>query len=148
MRFVVVDTDTGTRPRLRPSLLAAVALGGFLGTLSRYQVGLAWTTPAGHVPWATLVINVSGAALIGVLGVVILERFPMIRHLRPFGLTGLLGGWTTMSTLAVDTVVLGQHHHWAAAAVYVSVTLVASLAAVFVGARLTRLASFPPVPAG
>src|SRR5437870_9182921 len=42
-------------------VLAAIAAGGFLGALGRYEVGLAWPTPAGHVPWATFAINISYA---------------------------------------------------------------------------------------
>ncbi|AHH95170.1 fluoride efflux transporter CrcB [Kutzneria viridogrisea] len=83
-------------------VLAAIAVGGALGSLARY--GLAQLLPAepGRVPWATFTVNVVGCALIGVLMVVITEVLTPHRLLRPLLGVGVLGGLTTFSTFAVE----------------------------------------------
>src|SRR5205807_5473442 len=55
-------------------VLVAIAAGGCLGALGRYELGLAWPTPPGHVPWATFTINSSGAFLLGLVLTLLLER--------------------------------------------------------------------------
>ncbi len=117
----------------RPTVLAAVVLGGFLGTLARYGVGAAWPTPTGHFPTATFVINTSGAFLLGSLLTLPLERAWPMAHFRPFLATGLLGGWTTYSTFAVDADVLAKGGHLLLAVGYLAATLGAGIAAVMLG---------------
>ena len=124
--------------RARLDGLAAIFAGGGLGTLGRYELGLAWPTRAGHFPLATFTVNTSGALLIGVLLVLILERFPPNRYARPFVVVGGLGGWTTMSTLAMETVLLAKGDHPVVAAGYLVATLVAGMAAVAAGVTLGR----------
>jgi len=84
-----------------PRVLGVVALGGVIGSLARY--GLAEAIPHGPTgfPWATFVTNVLGCFAIGLL----LTRLTPRSHplLRPFLGTGILGGFTTFSTFAVDT---------------------------------------------
>ncbi|GAA4678250.1 fluoride efflux transporter FluC [Phytohabitans rumicis] len=105
-------------------VLAAVAAGGALGAAARYGVGLAWP----HF-LATLVVNVTGCLLIGALA----ELSPPHRLARPFLGTGVLGGYTTFSTYAVETrTLLADGRPWTAAA-YVVGTLIAALAAVQLG---------------
>src|SRR4051795_5688952 len=83
---------------------AAAALGGVVGALARWGVARALPSPAGGWPWATLLVNLTGCALIGFLLAVLLARFPTSPWLRPFLVTGVLGGYTTFSTFAVETV--------------------------------------------
>ena len=78
--------------------LAAVAAGGAVGSLCRWGVGLA----AGGSHWATLLVNVTGAFAMGVL-VAWLARGTAHPLTRPFLSVGLLGGWTTYSSFALDT---------------------------------------------
>jgi crcB protein len=98
-------TAPPTAARLgRPAwdVVAAVALGGALGAVTRYGIAVAWPhTPAGF-PWATLVTNLTGCALIGVLMQVVETRVARHRLVRPFLGTGVLGGFTTFSTYAVE----------------------------------------------
>ena len=77
--------------------LLAVAAGGAIGSLGRWLVALA----AGGTGWGTLVVNITGAFALGLL-VVWLEAG--VRHplARSFLAVGLLGGWTTYSTFALD----------------------------------------------
>lgn len=111
----------------------AVALGGVLGALARYGLGRAWPSPTGTFPWATFAVNVSGCLLIGLLLVRLLEAGAVHPLWRPFLGTGVLGGYTTFSTYAVDTRVLVDEGHVALAAVYVVGTVVAALLAVQLG---------------
>lgn len=86
----------------------AAAMGGALGALARWGVGEALPSDAGAWPWATLLVNLSGCLGLGVVLGVVLPRHPGSRWLRPFLATGVLGGYTTYSAFAVETVQLGE----------------------------------------
>lgn len=117
-----------------------VALGGALGALARWAVGAALpSSPAGW-PWATLLVNLTGCLLIGVLLVVLVERFPGSPWLRPLLATGVLGGYTTYSTFAVDVVLLAEAGAWATATGYVVASVLGGLLAVVAGLLLGRTA--------
>lgn len=86
--------------------LAWVAAGGTIGTLIRAALEGAFPAAPGAVPWTTLVINVTGAFVLGLLLESLALRGPDAgrrRDLRFFLGTGLLGGYTTYSTFAVET---------------------------------------------
>src|SRR5208282_1937480 len=85
-----------------PGTPYAVALGGGLGTLARYGLDRAVPTQVGHFPTATLLVNLSGSLLIGLLLPFALGQAARRPLLRPFLITGILGGWTTFSALATD----------------------------------------------
>ena len=89
------------------AVLATVALGGVIGSLGRYAVGVALPHRPGAFPWATLVVNVTGAFAMGLLVAYLVDRPGAHRLARPFVGVGVLGGWTTFSALAVDVVQLG-----------------------------------------
>lgn len=119
-----------------PRILATIALGGMVGSLGRYAVGLTLPHGAGDFPWATFTVNVSGALAMGMLVAYLVDR-PGVHDLaRPFLAVGLLGGWTTFSALAVETVSLGTAGHHGVAIGYVAATFVAGVLAVEVGDRL------------
>ena len=127
-------------PRVSPSpgTMAAIFVGGALGTLARYLLDTAHPAPAGHFPLTTLLINLSGSLAIG-FAVPLAERFvgpaPWI---RPLAIVGLLGGWTTYSTLAVDSVLLAKGGHGLLCAGYLAATVIGGIAAVMVGNRVGR----------
>lgn len=101
--------DPGQRPRRagpRPDVLAVIAAGGVLGAEARYGIGVLLPHAGDTWPWSTLVVNVSGCVLIGVLMVVITEFVDAHRLVRPFLGIGLLGGYTTFSTATVDALTL------------------------------------------
>src|SRR5204862_7063863 len=121
-------------------VLAVVAVGGGLGAVARYGAGQLWPTPPGGFPWATFAVNVLGCLLIGVLMVLITEVWSAHRLARPFLGVGVLGGFTTFSTYAVDIQQLVAAGAARAALAYLAGTLVAALAAGYAGIALTRLA--------
>jgi CrcB protein len=116
-----------------PDVLAAIAVGGFIGSLGRYELTLAWATPPGGVPWATFAINTSGAFLLGMILTAMLERIGPTRFLRPFSCVGVLGGWTTMSTFAVDSDLLVKDGHVTAAVVYMAATVLVGVSVAWIG---------------
>lgn len=115
-----------------------VALGGGLGAVARYGLGQLWPTLPGGFPWATFVVNGLGCLLIGVLMVLITELWPAHRLARPFLGVGVLGGFTTFSTYAVDIRILLQPGTVGTAFAYLAGTLIAALLAVIAGVWATR----------
>ncbi len=133
--------STRTRRRLQRNgpLVLAVAAGGALGSLLRFEAGLIWPTGPGAFPTTTLLINLTGCLVIGLFLVVITEVWTPHHLLRPFFGTGVLGGFTTFSTYSLDIVTLFRQGHAAAAMLYLGVTAVGALLAVALGMLLARL---------
>ncbi|KUN05981.1 chromosome condensation protein CrcB [Streptomyces yokosukanensis] len=120
-------------------VVAVVALGGALGACGRYALTLAWPTPPGTFPWATFWTNVAGCAVIGVFMVLITEVWTAHRLVRPFFGTGVLGGFTTFSTYAVDIRRLVDAGRPALGPAYLAATLCAALGAVWLASAAARL---------
>jgi fluoride exporter len=118
--------------------LAVISAGGVLGALARYGLTVAFPPVPGHFPWTTFGINVTGCLLIGVLMVLVTDLWAGRRLLRPFLGVGVLGGYTTFSTYAVDIRGLVQNGAPLVAAVYLVGTVVAAICAVFAGVAATR----------
>jgi CrcB protein len=126
------------RGRHDATVLAAIAAGGATGAAARYLIGQGWPTPAGAFPVTTLAINVLGCALIGVLMVLITDVWRRQRLIRPFLGTGVLGGFTTFSAYTVDIQRLVAGAHVGTALLYLTVTPICALLAVWVTATATR----------
>ena len=88
----------------------AVSFGGALGSMARHFVNLEMAHRFERsVPYATAIVNLAGAALIGWLGgLVATERVVMSTTLRTFVFVGILGGFTTFSSFMLDTFTLGH----------------------------------------
>lgn len=125
--------------RSQAPVVAVVAVGGALGATARYALTLAWPTPVGGFPWATFWTNVIGCAVIGVFMVLITDVWAAHRLVRPFFGTGVLGGFTTFSTYAVDIRRLVDTGHPRTGLAYLAATLVAALAAVWLASVAARL---------
>jgi CrcB protein len=119
-------------------VIAVVALGGALGATARYALSLHWPTPPGGFPWATFWTNVIGCAVIGVFMVVITDVWAAHRLVRPFFGTGVLGGFTTFSTYAVDIQKLVDHGRPGTGLAYLAATLLAALTAVWLASAAAR----------
>ncbi|NLU76680.1 fluoride efflux transporter CrcB [Streptomyces sp. HNM0575] len=124
--------------RGRWPVLVAVALGGAVGSGLRYGASLIWPVASGGVPWTTLWVNVTGCAVIGVFMVVISDVWAAHRLVRPFFGTGVLGGYTTFSTYAVDVERLVDAGRARAGLAYMTGTLLAALVAVWSAVWITR----------
>lgn len=118
--------------------LAAVFVGGALGTLARAGLSaVVMREPAGW-PWATFIVNILGAFLVGYFTTRLLERLPLSSYRRPLLGTGLCGGLTTFSTMQVETVTMIEHGEWAKAAAYSTSSIVLGLLAVHLATVLVR----------
>ena len=126
--------------RSRWDILLVVAVGGAVGSLARWSIdhALPWSTD--RFPVATLLENVSGALALGVLMVLLADLWPTNRYLRPFAGVGVLGGYTTFSTYALELRQLLAAGRPATALAYLFVSLVAGLVAVWLGMTTARLA--------
>jgi CrcB protein len=138
------DGDPGRPVHLRWSSLGLVALGGAVGTGIREALALTWPAPAGDIPTTILLINVVGAFALGLLLEALARRGPdegRRRGLRLLLGTGVLGGFTTYSALAVDAAsltgsALGVAFAYAALSLVVGAA--ASVAGIAAGAALHR----------
>jgi fluoride exporter len=119
--------------------LVAISIGGVIGALARYAISTAF--PPGTFAWVTLLINVAGCLLIGMLMVAITEVWRAHHLVRPFLGVGVLGGFTTFSTYIVDAQRALQAGAARAGLIYLAATLVGALVAVFTGTSLIRLLS-------
>ena len=119
----------------------AIAVGGAIGSMARHGVnhlvharGLTTRFPAG-----TIVVNVAGCFVIGVLaGLVASDRLALRLHWREFVFVGLLGGFTTFSTFGLDTLLLARTHSTGHAMLNIAAQVVGGLAAVWAGYALAH----------
>jgi CrcB protein len=123
----------------RWDVVLVVAAGGALGSLARWGLGEVLAAGAGRFPWATFIENVTGSFALGALMVFVIDVWPPSRYVRPFVGVGVLGGFTTFSTYALDTRALVVADRVPLAAVYLFGTLAAGLAAVWLGIAVARL---------
>jgi CrcB protein len=101
------ELDPAHRPPSRFDVVAAF-VGGAIGTLARYGFDRAWPEGDGAFPHTTNVINTIGAFAIGVIASLLARHYPDRHGARAFLITGLLGGWTTMSALGVADARIGS----------------------------------------
>lgn len=109
--------------------------GGCLGGLARYAVVRGWAAPEGTFPWSVLVINCSGALVLGA----VLTALPRSRDgLRALLGPGFCGAWTTFSAITVTVDQLISNGHPATGLAYLGASAVGGLAAVCVGMAAGR----------
>lgn len=120
-------------------ILAVIALGGALGALGRYGLEVVWPREGAGFPLGMFVVNVLGCALIGVLMVLVSERGTPVNPLvRPFLGAGVLGGFTSFSTYAIDVSQLLDEGAAGVALAYLGGTVTVALLAVWGAAAVTR----------
>ena len=120
----------------------AVALGGALGSLARFWLTAAMATLTGpRFPWGTLLINVLGSFVIGLVAAITLTpaRIAMHPDLRVFLMVGVCGGFTTFSAFSLQTLELLQSGDTWPAAGYMAGSLLLCVAGAWVGWLLGRV---------
>ncbi len=116
-----------------------VFIGAGIGGALRHAVNLAAARIAGiGFPYGTLAVNLVGGLAMGLLAAWFALKVDAPQGLRLFLTTGILGGFTTFSAFSLDVAVLAERGQLAAAASYVLLSVIGSIAAVFAGLALVR----------
>jgi CrcB protein len=137
--LVVVRAER--RSHLSAVQYLVVAVGAMLGANLRFVVGT-WAADrfGADFPYGTLIVNVSGAFVIGIVLAYVSERVGIDPLWRLFFATGFLGGYTTFSSYAWEALTLAEQGAWFRAAVYVLASNVIGFVGVWLGAVLARVA--------
>ena len=116
-----------------------IAVGSAIGGVSRYLVGgLTQRLMGGTFPVGTLLINVTGSFLLGLILRYGVETATLTPEVRALLTIGFCGGYTTFSTFSYETVVLAEDGQWTRAALYVALSVGLSLVATFLGFATAR----------
>jgi len=123
-----------------PIVILSVAAGGAIGATLRWAI-VRWADhvlgPA--VPYGTLIVNIGGSVVMGILAVLMMERFPgSWGRFSPFLMTGLLGGFTTFSAFSLDALFLIERGRNLAAAGYIGSSVALSILGLWIGLTLAR----------
>src|SRR5689334_12025272 len=126
-------------------LYLIVFLGAGVGGALRHGVNVGSAKLFGYgFPFGTMIVNVVGSFLMGLLAGYFAFRPGIGQHMRLFLTTGILGGFTTFSAFSLDTALLIERHSYALAAGYAVGSVAASLSALFFGLALFRSAGHLP----
>lgn len=125
---------------MNAQLILAVALGGAIGSVARYLVGIGSGRLFGMTfPWGTLIINVTGSFLIGTFVGLFATKWDLPQAARVFLTVGICGGYTTFSTFSLDVFYLIERGEMAASAAYMIASVVLSVTALVAAIHLTRV---------
>ena len=120
--------------------ILVVALGGGLGSVLRYLMTLGTMRLVKYdFPFATMLINILGSFVIGVLAFYLIERYAQYLSLRLFLIIGILGGFTTFSSYSLDVLHLIIEQRIGAAILYAAGSVVLSLFAVYLGMLVAKM---------
>jgi len=118
----------------------AVAIGGALGSIARYALSSWIFDITSHkFPYATLIVNVAGSFVMGILFVVIVERAALPAEMRSLLMIGFIGAFTTFSAFSLDALGLWQNGHVLMSLIYMVTTVILCLVAISTAIWLTRL---------
>ena len=124
---------------------AIVFLGAGIGGALRHGVNMAAARYFGlGFPFGTLIVNILGSFLMGLLAGYFAYRTGIPQHMRLFLTTGILGGFTTFSAFSFDAALLIERHAYGHAAAYVAASVLIGLAALFAGILVFQFESFVP----
>jgi fluoride exporter len=120
-------------------MLWYIAVGSAMGGVSRYLIGgLSQRLIAGTFPLGTLLINITGSFLLGLILRYGVETPTLTPEVRALLTIGFCGGYTTFSTFSYETVALAEDGQWARAALYIGLSVGLSLIATFLGFATAR----------
>ena len=121
------------------NMIIAVAGGGAIGALARYALSSQITHMIGPgYPWGILIVNIVGCFIMGVIAEAAALTWNPTPELRAFLTTGILGGFTTFSAFALDTVVLSERGDTTGTLLYVAGSVGGSIVALYVGLYVVR----------
>ena len=120
--------------------IAAIFAGGFAGALARAELAVAITHDPGRWPWATFIVNIAGAFMLGYFTTRLQERLPLSAYRRPLLGTGFCGALTTFSTMQIEILEMLDAGRLGLALAYAAASILAGFAAVAFASGLTRRA--------
>jgi fluoride exporter len=120
--------------------LAAIFAGGFVGAIARAALAQSLVTGPDQWPWATFIVNMLGAALLGYFVTRLQERLPPSLYRRAFLATGVCGALTTFSTVMIELAQMLEGGRMGLAIAYAAASLAGGFAAVFLATKLVRRA--------
>jgi CrcB protein len=124
---------------LNPQFILAVAVGGAIGSVARYLVGIGSGKLFGiNFPWGTLLINITGSFLIGLFAGLFAIRWDLPQAVRIFLTVGICGGYTTFSTFSLDIFYLMERGQTIAAAAYMIGSVASSVGALVLAMVIVR----------
>ena len=116
-----------------------VFLGGGLGAAFRHGINMAVGRALGTAfPYGTLLINITGSLLMGLVAAYFAFKGDASQHWRLFLTTGILGGYTTFSAFSLDSMLLYERGEWGLAALYVIGSVVLAILGLFAGLTVMR----------
>lgn len=125
-------------PDLNRRTIAAIFLGGILGTLLRVWLARRFAVSPAQWPWATFAINVSGSFVLASLATHLQGDPPRPDYLRPLLGIGFCGAYTTFSTMQIELVQMLDHNSYGLAVAYASASVTAGYLALTLGTALVR----------
>jgi fluoride exporter len=120
--------------------LAAIFLGGSIGAIARGALAQSLPARPDEWPWATFIVNILGALLLGYVITRLQERLPPSMYRRAFLATGFCGAFTTFSTMMVELLKMIDGAHWMLAVGYAVASVSCGLCAVFLATKIVRRA--------
>ena len=124
---------------LSMKIILVIAAGGALGAVGRYAVMVGAGQWAGFgFPYGTIVVNIVGSFLLGVLVEIMALVWTPSEEMRVFLVVGVLGAFTTFSNFSFDTVALIQRNELGLAALYVAGSVILSVVGFFAGLTVLR----------
>ncbi len=116
-----------------------IALFGAIGTLARYGLqGVVQIRMGGAFPYGTLLVNLSGCFLLGLIGQLMLNRMLVSADMRMAMAVGFFGGYTTFSSFGWETAKMLEEGEWLRASTYVVASVIAGLLLSVAGIRLAN----------
>ena len=125
---------------MEPQFIAAVALGGAVGSVARYLVGIGSGILFGMAfPWGTLIINITGSFLIGTFIGLFALKWNLPQVAKIFLTVGICGGYTTFSALSLDAWSLIERGQTMTSIFYMVASVTLSVSALIAALLLVRL---------
>ena len=118
--------------------LLYIALGGALGAVLRYLLGLATLQYGEAFPWGTLIVNVTGSIILGIVSALMLHSWTPTMEFRSFLVVGLLGGFTTFSAFSFEAALFFERERFDMAFLYIGGTVLLSIGGLYAGLRAAR----------
>jgi CrcB protein len=125
-------------PKIDRREIAAIFVGGALGTLARAVVSEELPHAPTQWPWSTFIVNIVAAFILGYAVTRLQERLPLSSYRRPLIGTGICGGLSTFSTMQVDILKMLDAHAWGLAAGYTVASVVVGYAMIQLATALAR----------